>query len=265
MKIINSLSIVKLFLCFAFISSFDIYASQQPNEFVKTTINQQKLSFTVVSMLDKQANNLKINAHPDETIQSIHNELERQTNFPSKFQELIFKEKTLDRYRSLSYYGIQTGSTLFLRKLGKFGNAINIPCFKFPDFTDDNKVEKTFAKKAEKWRLIGKGLNLEGICENSKCRAYKKKVWVPKGFGVFYIQEEVCESVCPICGEEVEQVEQCGFFYCKYRIQGRKINKEKIDIEDMHKKKTGFRKFLAGKDNSVQYRFLKISVTKHTE
>ena len=62
----------------------------------------------------------------------------------------------------------------------------------------DSKIKK-FSDKAPKWRKLVQGMNLEAICSNSKCKAYKRKVWVPCGFGSFYMAETISEAVCPIC------------------------------------------------------------------
>ena len=48
------------------------------------------------------------------------------------------------------------------------------------------KVFRAF-KEAPPWRYISEGLNLEAKCQLETCAAYKKLVWIQKGFGEFDI------------------------------------------------------------------------------
>jgi hypothetical protein len=50
------------------------------------------------------------------------------------------------------------------------------------------------------------GLNLEGICCYKQCLAFKKKVWIRKGFGTFSLQKETAISKCPVCGIIADKV-----------------------------------------------------------
>ena len=55
----------------------------------------------------------------------------------------------------------------------------NIIGRKMVDFVDvsNGKIKKLeFSKNAPKWREISKGLNIFGICENTKCEVWKKEV-----------------------------------------------------------------------------------------
>jgi hypothetical protein len=37
------------------------------------------------------------------------------------------------------------------------------------------------------YRVVYPGMNVEGTCNNTKCYAYNKRVWIQKGFGDFDI------------------------------------------------------------------------------
>jgi hypothetical protein len=58
-----------------------------------------------------------------------------------------------------------------------------------------------FSEDAPDWRKIDHGLNLEGVCKNTKCVAFNQKVWINKHFGKFNMTMEVYKSPCPICKE----------------------------------------------------------------
>ena len=124
---------------------------------------------------------------------------------------------------------------------------------------------KKFSDKAPDWRFLVKGLNLEGICKNPSCKAYNKKVWVQKGFGTFNMAREIAKARCPMadCQKKVQEVDQCGFFYCKYEIEGMTVHNEEVSTSGSHKDENGFEKFLAGGDQSEEYVYLDITVSKH--
>lgn len=52
-----------------------------------------------------------------------------------------------------------------------------------------NKKVLKLTPYEEKWRhrTVCPGLNLEGTCLNQSCKAFEKKVWVQKGYGMFRI------------------------------------------------------------------------------
>ncbi|CAF0788031.1 unnamed protein product [Rotaria sp. Silwood1] len=55
------------------------------------------------------------------------------------------------------------------------------------------------------WRLISNGLNIEGLCENSHCPAYKQMVIINLGFGEFDFARIILErqNRCPICKTKI--------------------------------------------------------------
>ena len=58
----------------------------------------------------------------------------------------------------------------------------------YTDFQSISKQEKgKFSKSAPEWRRVCKGLNLKARCKNQSCKAFKKAVWIQKGFGYFNI------------------------------------------------------------------------------
>jgi len=74
---------------------------------------------------------------------------------------------------------------------------------------------------APEWRYLETGLNLEGVCMNRGCLAYHKKVWIPKGFGIFNMSREVHQSKCPMCHKPCECVDNLGIYLAKCASRGR--------------------------------------------
>lgn len=128
--------------------------------------------------------------------------------------------------------------------------------------TNDVKVKvfRTF-KQAPPWRYISEGLNLEAECKLDKCQAFKKLVWIQKGFGEFDIIDIVFNrTLCPMCEQETEDVVNFGFLNCDYKIIGNQIKPErkKVDIAE-NAPKGGVTTFEPGEANWVS---MTITTTK---
>ena len=82
-------------------------------------------------------------------------------------------------------------------------------------------VEGKFNKNANDWNIITTGLNVSGICNNDKCRAYKKLVDCQIGLGTFDLVRDADRIKCPICKEEMEPI-TCYFSECQYKFEGKK-------------------------------------------
>ena len=55
----------------------------------------------------------------------------------------------------------------------------------------DLKQQETikFTSTAPNRRVVGRGLNLEGVCLNEECEAFNEKIWLEVGFGVHSLNE----------------------------------------------------------------------------
>ena len=82
-------------------------------------------------------------------------------------------------------------------------------------------VEGKFNKNANDWNIITTGLNVSGICNNDKCRAYKRLVDCKIGLGTFDLVRDADRIKCPICKEEMEPI-TCCFSKCQYKFEGKK-------------------------------------------
>lgn len=82
-------------------------------------------------------------------------------------------------------------------------------------------VEGNYNSSAPAWRIVTKGLNVRGICQNSSCRANGEKVDCQIGFGSFDLVSDCDEVKCPMCKKEIEPI-TCIFAECQYRMEGKK-------------------------------------------
>ena len=82
-------------------------------------------------------------------------------------------------------------------------------------------VEGNYNSSAPDWRIVTKGLNVRGICQNSSCRANGEEVGCQIGFGSFDLVSDCDEVKCPMCKKEIEPI-TCIFAECQYRMEGKK-------------------------------------------
>ena len=70
------------------------------------------------------------------------------------------------------------------------------------------------------WRVVRKGMFLQGKCENGECSAYSQWVYVNRGFGTFSIERELQTGKCPVCSQRVGRATAIGVYSSKYRVEG---------------------------------------------
>ena len=111
------------------------------------------------------------------------------------------------------------------------------------DFVDvsKGKIETLkFSEDAPRWRIVKKGLNIFGICNNSKCKVYKKEVVYPtdlKESLIFVLNNEIINIKCPICSKIIKP-KTCGFWNCEYQFIGKKIEEGELIEFDSKTKET---------------------------
>lgn len=97
----------------------------------------------------------------------------------------------------------------------------------FTDLSKNKTKEIRFSKKAPSYRKITKGINIFGICNFKKCQAYKKEVVVRIKKKKLDLIKERDELFCPEC-EATIIPKTVGFFLCKFRIYGKKIEDGRV-------------------------------------
>lgn len=85
-----------------------------------------------------------------------------------------------------------------------------------------------FCKKAPKWRIIYKGLNVFGKCSCIKCEAKGKTVICPKRKCTIDFCEEGYSFTCPICTGIIRPI-TIGFYMCDYKIYGKKVEGNRVE------------------------------------
>ena len=119
------------------------------------------------------------------------------------------------------------------------------------------------------WRTISRGINLYGICENSKCVAKGKQVIMIVRSKEIDLYGENFMGICPMCGKHFD-LDTCGFYFCDYKLEGTYFDKEEDDwvnlpgdIKSTIDRKISYYdpdKIVEGKQGKVKYKKLILKV-----
>ena len=91
--------------------------------------------------------------------------------------KLFYKGRTLADDETMDKLKIKKGNTLSLLNSDESIEAAggHFPEIDFVDISSGKIKRLKFSENAPIWREVKEGLNIFGICENSKCKAYKNK------------------------------------------------------------------------------------------
>lgn len=142
-------------------------------------------------------------------------------------QAIVFGKKVLEDDCTLSYYNIEKRATVILVPILHGGGEV--PRFVNMENTDGVEIRE-FSDSAPDWRIVTSGLNVEGICKNSSCKAYNRRVLFRIGYGVFDLLREGKKCKCPMCKKIFLPI-TCGFHNCYYNWVGHKIDQETDDLK----------------------------------
>lgn len=118
------------------------------------------------------------------------------------------------------------------------------PSVLFYDFEKGKRIVRKgdWALTAPKWRLMGRGLTVEGICQNVNCEAHGKRVLVTIGLGSYLLVEfgkYTADHKCPVCGHTIDP-KTVGFTGVHYKLKGRKTVGTKVETRWETQDKNGF-------------------------
>ena len=142
----------------------------------------------------------------------------------------------------------------------------------FVDPSNSKLKQIKLCKNPPKWRLVKRGLNIFGKCENPKCQAFKKEVIyityknneinLPEEGMIFDMITELNKIKCPICGKIFYPV-TCGFYKCEYQFIGDKIKEREevhYDSETRETNQNDIEYYIPKKENKAEWFKLKIYV-----
>jgi hypothetical protein len=159
-------------------------------------------------------------------IEDLGAQIEDKIGIPKNIQKLTFAGKLLENGRTLCDYNIQKDSTINLTTQILGGGEREGSSF--VDISNTaGKKEKGVGFDGPDYLTICCGLNIEGKCTNSLCRANGKTVIHQVGMHVFDLILQQHNVKCPICKKWIKPV-TCGFYKCEYKYTG--IKKERASF-----------------------------------
>ena len=145
-------------------------------------------------------------------------------NDPTK--KFIYNAKTLNCDLTVAEAGLSNNANIFVVATKGIKAAGGIPLM-FTDLSKNKAKEIGFSKNAPSYRKVTKGINIFGICNFKKCKAYKKEVVVRIKKKKLDLIKERDELFCPEC-EATIIPKTVGFYLCKFKIYGKKLEDDRI-------------------------------------
>ena len=157
--------------------------------------------------------------------------------------KFIFNSKELGYNFTLEEIGITNNSNIYIFDRievkgagGSFGPGI----FDFVDVSSGKIKSLELGENELNWRIVEKGLNIFGICNNPDCKAFKKEVVCPfllEKKMKFSLKKEILKINCPIC-KKIIKPKTCGFRDCEYQFVGTRIKEGNINNYESKPKET---------------------------
>jgi len=172
----------------------------------------------------------------------------RQKSGDYSSTKFYFNSKDLFRYNehdpTVLEAGLSNLATVYAQTTGgMYGGGYSMM---FTDTSKNKTREIKFSKEAPSYCVVDKGINIFGICNFKKCKAYKKDVVVNVKKKKLDLIKERDELFCPEC-EATITPKTVGFHLCKFQIYGKKLENGKEESfrnkEDEANNKDGFKYF----------------------
>lgn len=223
----------------------------------KGSIKEGKMVF---SLYDSYGNSIQLNLFYDETIKSVKKRIKNILRIPIDQQMIYSKfDGVLDNDHNLNKLEIDEKNSKFyiFYRICEEDKMFSSIGFDFSEIDQESLINLLPPpEETPIWKLVKKGLNLEGRCNNEKCDV--ERIWIQKGFGKFDIAREIFEKNCPKCALRIYIV-NLGFWDCEYRIDGMKVqNLQKVEKTD----RAPILDLLTFTPNQVQWAYLSIETTK---
>jgi len=160
-------------------------------------------------------------------------------------KKFIFPPRSLNQYHTVAEEGLTHNANIFVVETKCIKGAGGIPLM-FTDLSKNRTKEIGFSKKAPSYREVTKGINIFGICNFKKCKAYKKVVVVKIKKKKLDLIKERDDLLCPEC-EAIIIPKTVGFYLCKFVIYGKKLLDDQVkrfeNDEDEAKNKDSLKYF----------------------
>jgi len=168
---------------------------------------------------------IEIQCLSDEKVSDVIQRYRTKSNDRDPTKKFIFNAKALNCDLTVAEAGLTNNGNIFVVSTKGIKGA---GCaMLFTDLSKNKTKEIGFSKNAPSYRRATKGINIFGICNCKKCKAYKKEVVVPIKKKKLDLIKERDELFCPEC-EATIIPKTVGFYLCKFIIYGKKLVDDKV-------------------------------------
>lgn len=137
--------------------------------------------------------------------------------------------------------------------------------FGFNCLRDVKKVDWKNENESPWYCEVRDGLSWFGYCLNTSCDANRKLFVVSRGYGIFKLEHELSEFVCPACQGDNYELRNIGFVNCEWALKGiRKQNSASRIISDGTTYDNKLHTFMEI-DYKTQFEFLNIFAKRNTD
>jgi hypothetical protein len=196
-------------------------------------------------------------------------------NITEKNTKLLYESHAyrIDNIITFREIGLKNNAEVMITTQLIFGGCENMCRFAnlSEEFIRKDNVSK-YNPNIPKWRLIGKGINLYGICQNSNCVAKGKQVIKHVDSKEYDVYNEGFMGICPMCNKHFD-LDTCSFYHCDYKCEGTYFDKSKdnwVDLPGDIQKTSGGKDFyydynkpVRGKEGKVKYKKLVLKVIQY--
>jgi len=163
---------------------------------------------------------------PDEKVSDVIQRYRSKSGDNDPTKKFIFNIKALNCDLTVAEAGLTNNCNIFVVSTKGIKGA---GCaMLFTDLSKNKTKEIGFSKNAPSYRRATKGINIFGICNCKKCKAYKKEVVVPIKKKKLDLIKERDELFCPEC-EATIIPKTVGFYLCKFIIYGKKLVDDQVE------------------------------------
>ena len=230
----------------------------------------------IVKIIDSKGRKFDLEVNKSDTIKKVKenfflkakNSIYSNEYYSIKRIGLTFNGEDLNDDETIEELGIDDGDLIYWSVLyngGEVGSAVKM-------MTDPEKkgpVKWKTTYYGPDYRIVKKGINLFGFCQNKNCIAYKKEVCHPFGLGTFDLIQDLSSKSdkcpkCPACEYLLLELETCGFMKCKYHYYGKKIENDqikKLDYSNSISEEHVIDYFEAGKNDENKSFFYELKIS----
>ena len=156
----------------------------------------------------------------DEKVSDVIERYRIKSNDNNPKARFIYNSKQLNPDLTVSESGLTNNAIIHVEyKENMCGGGYSMM---FTDTSKNKTREIKISKTAPSYTQVAKGINIFGICNFKKCKAYKKLVVVKIKKKKLDLIKERDELFCPEC-EATIIPKTVGFYLCKFVIYGKKL------------------------------------------